>query len=150
MSVEVVEVILIQDDQSSIDAIAQDMIDAGHNFLGFDDFTSALSYLNSSFNSADVIVIDKEVSNISCIEFLQIIQKDKVLKHIPVIVQIDDPQPNGKDIKLLQEGASFYITKPINIDKILCLIKASARNYSKNKKSNESEEFSFVSRVSSK
>lgn len=143
-----IDIILVQNCTSGIDLVGRGMLEFGYRFICFYDPVKALSYLSISKKTPDVIIVDKQMNDMHCKDFLKVMQKSTKLRNVPVIVQIGDSQP-GENIKILQEGAYFYLVKPFKIEDMLRLIKVSIRNYHKSMQE-ENEDNSFISRLKSR
>jgi len=91
------------------------------------DGREALSYLRKEppFAAAlrpGLILLDLNMPGMSGLEFLSVIKADKDLKRLPVVILTTSD--SDKDIAGCYEmGASGYITKPIDIDRFIQVIK---------------------------
>ena len=119
-----VTIVMIEDDEGHARLIERNIRRSGVNneIMPFTDGTSAVNYLLGKDGSglqhkgqALLILLDLNLPDMSGIEILRQVKKNKYLKCAPVVVltTTDDSQ----EIKRCYEfGCNVYITKPVNYE----------------------------------
>ena len=119
-----VTIVMIEDDEGHARLIERNIRRSGVNneIIPFSDGTSAVNYLLGKDGSglahkghALLILLDLNLPDMSGIEILRQVKKNKYLKCAPVVVMTttDDSQ----EIKRCYElGCNVYITKPVNYE----------------------------------
>ena len=119
-----VVIVMIEDDEGHARLIERNIRRSGVNneIMPFTDGTSAVNYLLGKDGSglqhkgqALLILLDLNLPDMSGIEILRQVKKNKYLKCAPVVVltTTDDSQ----EIKRCYElGCNVYITKPVNYE----------------------------------
>jgi DNA-binding response OmpR family regulator len=120
-------IVVVEDDLESLNLATVSLVTAGYGVQGFEDGTLAWEYLENNCKAVDVIILAKTLPGISGMELLKKIQSHNVLKNIPVIIQTVD-SGDGKYKNAIEEGAQFYINKPIEPKKLIRLVKAAIRS----------------------
>ena len=78
----------------------------------------ALDILNNKVNLPDIILLDLNMPKMNGIEFLSILKKDEVLRHIPTIILTTSN--NQRDLlECYKIGVSGYIIKPLKYDEYI-------------------------------
>lgn len=80
-----------------------------NNFIEAEDGDKALKELKRE--KIDIVISDWNMPNMTGIELLRIMRKDKDLKHIPFIMITAEGQRENV-IKAVHEGVSNYVIKP--------------------------------------
>ena len=100
-----------------------------HNHLSVvEDGEEALAYLRREGRYQDVILpdiilLDLNLPKISGTEVLAEIKKDPMLKHIPVII-LTTSEAEQDILKAYDLHANCYITKPVNLDQFLTVVRS--------------------------
>lgn len=73
----------------------------------------------------DIIISDLNLGNcqFNGIDILKLIKKDKITKHIPFIILTGNSSIESEK-SAIELGVSEYITKPVNLDKLIQSVKA--------------------------
>ncbi len=69
----------------------------------------------------DVIIMDKNMPVMGGIEATQILKKDESTKHIPIIFVTSSAMKGDRE-EILQTGCDEYMSKPIDIYKVLEIV----------------------------
>ncbi len=69
----------------------------------------------------DVIIMDKNMPVMDGLEATQILKKDESTKHIPIIFVTSSAMKGDRE-EILQSGCDEYISKPIDIYKLLDIV----------------------------
>lgn len=123
-------VVIIEDDFKDAENIRASLPDDSYSLNLFEDGVDAWLHLESHADEVDVVIMGKTIPNISGMEILDNMQKNAVLKNVPVIVQTVDTR-EGKYTKAISKGADFYITKPLDSRKLFVLVKTAIRTSKK-------------------
>ena len=113
------KILLVDDDQDIRFAIRECMDAAGFQVVEAAEYDAALALMDSSI---DLAVVDIVLTGKSGLEILAHIQDRH--PEMPVII-ISGHSSKENAIEALHKGASGYLEKPINIDKLLHVIKRS-------------------------
>jgi DNA-binding response OmpR family regulator len=135
-------IIAVDDDIESLELVITSLTAAGYGTKAFEDGLLAWLYLQNNVDEISVIILAKTLPNIAGMELLQKIQKHPQLKKIPVIIQTVDSE-DGKYKNAIEQGAQFYLNKPLDAKQIIRFVKAAIR--SRNNNSDDRE--SFVDKV---
>jgi len=119
-------VLIVDDDPLNLVLLAEYINTQGYESLCVENGTFALEAVNSSH--FDVILLDRIMPDIDGIEVLKKIKSNPELESLPVIIQtakVDKP-----DIQEgLNAGANYYVTKPLNKDVLLSIVKTAIEDY---------------------
>lgn len=125
-----IEILLVEDNPGDIRLIVEVLKDGKlHNNLSVvEDGEQALSYLKrgGSYPNAivpDLILLDLNLPKINGTEVLAEIRKDPQLKHIPVII-LTTSEAEQDILKAYDLHANCYITKPVNLDDFLTVVRS--------------------------
>ncbi len=123
------KVLVIDDEKHIVELLKFNLENVNYevhsSYDGLDGFTKIKEI------SPDLILLDWMLPNISGIELLKKIRKDKDLKNIPIIMLTAKNVENDK-IEGLDAGADDYITKPFSIKELLARINSVLRRYNIN------------------
>lgn len=121
-----VKILLIDENVSSLESIAQIYSDEGYNLIlcsyGKEGFELAKS------ESPDIIIISNEISDISSKNLLGMIREDKKLYKMPIMV-LKEKSSEDDMVELLDCGADDYISMPCAERVILSRSRALMRRY---------------------
>ena len=85
--------------------------------------SDALYLLNlPTFSKPDIIFLDLNMSRINGVQFLNIIQKDALLRSIPVVIYTTSKSIAEKEL-CLSLGAAHFITKPYTLSEFIKRVK---------------------------
>lgn len=110
-------ILLIEDDKIEIMKLNRtiDKLNLNHNIIEANNGEDALNYLSKKENLPDIILLDLNMPKINGIEFLSILKKDEVLKHIPTIV-LTTSNNNHDLMECYKIGIAGYILKPLKYE----------------------------------
>lgn len=114
-------VLIVDDDVRNIYSLTKALEAFNMNVITAIDGKEALKALEEQPNT-DVILLDMMMPNMDGYETAQRIRKNPKLKKLPVIA-VTAKAMTGDREKCITAGASDYITKPIDIDQLLSLLR---------------------------
>lgn len=127
---EPIHILLVEDNLGDIRLTQEALKDSKiFNTLSVvNDGKEALSYLKreGKFKNAelpDIILLDLDLPEMDGREFLSIIKNDPKLRLIPIIV-LTVSQSDQDVLKVYNLQASCYITKPVDLDQFLTVVKS--------------------------
>jgi sigma-B regulation protein RsbU (phosphoserine phosphatase) len=121
-------IIIVEDATEDLKKVEDTLIDRDYNIKSFTDGAKAWDFMQNDYNDICVIILAKTLPNIAGMELLHKIRGHAYLTNIPVIIQTIDSGV-GKYKSALEQGAQFYIEKPIDRRQLLTLVKASVRSF---------------------
>ncbi len=110
-------VLLIEDDTIEIMKLNRTIstLKLNHNIVEANNGEDALKILERKEALPDIILLDLNMPKINGIEFLSILKKDSLLKHIPTIVLTTSN--NQKDLlECYKIGIAGYVLKPLRYE----------------------------------
>ena len=110
-------VLLIEDDTIEIMKLNRTIstLKLNHNIIEANNGEDALKILERKETLPDIILLDLNMPKINGIEFLSILKKDSLLKHIPTIVLTTSN--NQKDLlECYKIGIAGYVLKPLRYE----------------------------------
>lgn len=114
-------VLIVDDDIRNIFSLTKTMENYKMNVMTAIDGKDALKQLRAN-PSIDVVLMDMMMPEMDGYESTIAIRKDPKLKNIPVIA-VTAKAMMGDRAKCINAGASDYITKPVDIDQLLSLLR---------------------------
>jgi two-component system, chemotaxis family, response regulator Rcp1 len=124
-----IEILLVEDNKGDIrltmEALQESKV---HNHIAFAyDGDEALMYLRqegkySNSPCPDIVLLDLNLPKKTGIEVLTEIKKDHNLTHIPVVI-LTSSKDEEDILKTYTHHASAYVTKPVDFDKFLKVIR---------------------------
>ncbi|WP_452600350.1 response regulator [Pontimicrobium sp. MEBiC01747] len=113
----ILNILLIEDDTIEIMKLNRSIstLKLNHNIIEARNGEDALKILEQKELLPDIILLDLNMPKINGIEFLSILKKDSLLKHIPTIVLTTSN--NQKDLlECYKIGIAGYVLKPLRYD----------------------------------
>lgn len=112
--------ILIVDDSASMRQMVEIILKgAGHEVTQAVDGADGLKKLSEEF---DVVISDYNMPNMNGVEFISAVRAGSVNRAVPIIMLTteseDEKKQSGK-----QAGATAWVTKPVNKDSLLGVIR---------------------------
>ena len=119
--------IMIVDDSEENRMILQEMVNKlGYVHQSYDNAKDALDYLRQ--NSVDCILLDIKMPEMSGIEMLGLIKRDKHLSDIPIIM-VTGVEDSKSIVDCITNGAQDYVTKPFEPEILSARIKGVIKRY---------------------
>ena len=119
--------IMIVDDSEENRMILQEMVNKlGYIHQSYDNAKDALDYLRQ--NSVDCILLDIKMPEMSGIEMLGLIKRDKHLSDIPIIM-VTGVEDSKSIVDCITNGAQDYVTKPFEHEILSARIKGVIKRY---------------------
>lgn len=114
-------VLAVDDDMRNIYSLTNILEQEGIQVITAYDGLEALKCLNEN-DSIDLVLMDIMMPNMNGYEAIQEIRKNPNWAQLPIIA-VTAKAMNGDREKCMEAGASDYLTKPINSDQLLSLMK---------------------------
>ena len=128
--VDPIRILLVEDSPGdvrlTIEALKDGKVRNDLSIVG--DGVEALAFLNGEGKYAeaprpDLILLDLNLPRMDGRELLAIIKQDEHLKRIPVVV-LTTSEAEADVLRVYDLNANCYITKPVDLDKFITVIKA--------------------------
>lgn len=114
-------VLIADDDMRNIFSLTKALENYKMNVVTAVDGKDALKQLREN-SAVDIVLMDMMMPEMDGYESTREIRKDKKLRNIPVIA-VTAKAMMGDRAKCINAGASDYITKPVDIDQLLSLLR---------------------------
>jgi CheY-like chemotaxis protein len=114
-------ILIIDDDNRNIFALSAILKTKGFDVRAAAGMEEAFKILNS--NRVEFILIDMMMPDMDGYEGIAIIKSNERLENIPVIAVTAQAMKGDKE-KCLAAGADDYVSKPVDIDQLLAILKA--------------------------
>jgi len=115
------KILIIDDDSRNIFALKAVLQAKKFQCLSASSAAEGISILKSS-DEVGMILMDMMMPYMDGYEAIAVIRSDEKIANIPIIAVTAQAMVGDKD-KCLEAGANGYISKPVNIDELLILIK---------------------------
>jgi CheY-like chemotaxis protein len=114
-------ILIIDDDSRNIFALSAILKAKGFTILSAGGMQEAFALLHHN-TAISYILLDMMMPEMDGYEALEKLKQDKRYRHIPVISVTAQAMVGDRE-KCLAAGADGYVSKPVDIDKLLALIK---------------------------
>ncbi len=114
------KVLIIDDDARNIFALTATLKSRSYECVSCLSATEALEILKTQ-NNFDIILIDMMMPEMDGYEAIPLIKALPEYKEIPVIAVTAQAMTGDRE-KCIQAGADDYISKPINVDKLMLVL----------------------------
>lgn len=114
------KIIVIDDDPRNIFALCASLKAKGFDCLSFSTAREAIAMLKGN-GHADAVLMDMMMPEMDGYEAIPTIKLIETRRHVPVIAVTAQAMPGDRE-KCLMAGADAYISKPIDLDKLLELL----------------------------
>ena len=128
--VQPVEILLVEDNPGDVELTKEALADCKmiNNLHVTYDGQEAMDFLHKKepFTNAvtpDLVILDLNLPKLDGREVLKLIKSDENLKKIPVVV-LTTSQSEEDILKMYKHYANCYITKPIDLDQFVTVVKA--------------------------
>ncbi len=114
------KILVIDDDPRNIFALELALRVKGYQPISAPSAVEGISLLQSNPDIA-VLLLDMMMPDMDGYEALQIIKDDPSFKELPIIAVTAQAMAGDRD-KCLRAGANDYVSKPIDLDRLLAVI----------------------------
>ncbi|MEA3444999.1 MAG: response regulator, partial [Bacteroidota bacterium] len=114
-------ILVVDDDMRNLFALTQILEDKGMSVLKAEDGKKAVDALQNGHN-IDLVLMDIMMPVMDGYEAMQTIRKQSRFKSLPIIALTAKAMKEDRE-KCISAGASDYLTKPVNVDKLLSLMR---------------------------
>lgn len=116
------KVLIADDDMRNIFSITKVLENYQMEVIAANDGKEVLDYLEANPNSIDIILMDMMMPTMDGYETTSKIRKDTRLHQMPILA-VTAKAMQGDREKCMQAGASDYISKPIDMDQLISLLR---------------------------
>lgn len=114
-------ILIVDDDYRNIYALKNALEKRGMNILVAKDGVECLDILQAN-DEIDLILMDIMMPNLDGYETMSIIRNQMKITDLPIIALTAKAMINDRD-KSLEAGASDYISKPLNLDQLISVLR---------------------------
>ncbi|OXS72508.1 hybrid sensor histidine kinase/response regulator [Lysinibacillus sp. KCTC 33748] len=114
-------ILIVDDDYRNIYALKNALEKRGMNILVAKDGIECLDIMQAN-DEIDLILMDIMMPNLDGYETMSIIRKQMKIMDLPIIALTAKAMKNDRD-KTLEAGASDYISKPLNLDQLVSVLR---------------------------
>ena len=115
-------VLIADDDIRNIFALTKVLENYQMKIVAANDGKEALEYLQKNPEVVDIILMDMMMPNMDGYEATSHIRSDKQIRQVPILA-VTAKAMQGDREKCIQAGASDYISKPIDMDQLISLLR---------------------------
>ena len=121
-------VLIVEDDQLMTDLLQLYLKEANFKFLSVDNAEKAWEILNDDKLQFDCVLLDRNLPGMSGLELLKQIKSSKKFMDLPVIIETAEVSDTAI-LEGLNNGAYYYLTKPVEKVRLISTLKASVSDY---------------------
>ncbi len=114
-------ILVVDDDMRNLFALTQILEDKGMNVLKAEDGQKAVDTLQNG-HAIDLVLMDIMMPVMDGYEAMQTIRSESRFRKLPIIALTAKAMKEDRE-KCIGAGASDYLTKPVNVDKLLSLMR---------------------------
>ena len=114
-------ILIVDDDTRNIFALSAVLKSRGYNCLAATGVTDALTILEER-KDIGVILLDMMMPEMDGYEAIPRVKQIEHLKNIPIIAVTAQAMMGDKE-RCLEAGANGYISKPVNVDELIAMLK---------------------------
>jgi len=114
-------ILIIDDDTRNIFALSLVLKTKGYYCLSATDAREGLAMLQNN-NRIRLVLLDMMMPEMDGYQMLRIIKADQQLNKFPIVAVTAQAMPGDQE-KCLEAGADYYISKPIDVDDLLRVLK---------------------------
>jgi CheY-like chemotaxis protein/CHASE3 domain sensor protein len=115
------KILLVDDDMRNVFALSKVLKEKGMNIIKADNGRVALQKLKEE-PDVDLVLMDIMMPEMDGYECIQEIRKQKEFKNLPVVALTAKAMKNDRQ-KCLDAGADDYISKPVDVERLLSLMR---------------------------
>ena len=116
------QVLIVDDDMRNVYALANVLDDKGMAVLIAENGKDALEQLRANGDSIDLVLMDIMMPEMDGYEAIRLIREQPAFRRLPIIA-LTAKAMKGDRQKCIESGANDYLSKPIEIDKLLSLLR---------------------------
>lgn len=121
MSTSERKILIVDDDSRNIFALSLTLRSRGYSCVTSTEAPKAIQMMKQD-STIGVVLLDMMMPEMDGYEALGVIREDGVLKNTPVVAVTAQAMPGDRE-KCITAGASAYISKPVNVDELVELLK---------------------------
>jgi CheY-like chemotaxis protein len=114
-------VLIIDDDNRNIFALNLVLRTKGYQCISAPDSRAGIKMMREN-PKIGIVLLDMMMPDMDGYETIAVIKKDPALAHLPIIAVTAQAMPGDRE-KCLEAGANAYVSKPVNIDLMLDILK---------------------------
>lgn len=115
-------VLMADDDIRNIFSLTKALERYQINVISADDGREALNLLQKNAEKVDIVLMDMMMPEMDGYETTRLIRQDKRFKTLPILAVTAKAMMGDRD-KCIAAGASDYISKPVDIDQLISLLR---------------------------
>jgi len=115
-------ILIIDDDARNIFALAATLKSKGFAYISCSEATEAIRVLESDA-AVDMVLIDMMMPDMDGYEAIPLMKRIKGREHVPLIAVTAQAMTGDRE-KCIAAGADDYISKPIDVDKLMHVMDA--------------------------
>ena len=114
-------VLIIDDDLRNTFALSAVLKAKGYNTAIANNMVEAFALLERSANETGIILLDIMMPGMDGYDAIPMLKSTETYKHIPVIAVTAQAMPGDRE-KCIAAGADNYVSKPVDVDRLLKII----------------------------
>lgn len=115
-------VVIADDDIRNVFSLTKALETYGMTVLSASDGKEALSILEGNSDKVDIVLMDMMMPEMDGFESISRIRKNPKLNHLPILAVTAKAMMGDRE-KCIEAGASDYISKPVDIDQLISLLR---------------------------
>jgi len=113
-------ILIVDDDSKNIFALAATLRSRGFKIFTAGSAEEAMIFLQAE-PTIGIVLSDMMMPGTDGYDFIRMIRQNNHLDHIPVIAVTAQAMPGDRE-KCIAAGASDYLSKPIDVDKLMAIL----------------------------
>ena len=113
-------ILIVDDDSKNIFALAATLRSRGFKIFTASSAEEAIIFLQAE-PTIGIVLSDMMMPGTDGYDFIRMIRQNNHLDHIPVIAVTAQAMPGDRE-KCIAAGASDYLSKPIDVDKLMAIL----------------------------
>jgi two-component system cell cycle response regulator DivK len=114
-------ILIIDDDSRNIFALSLVLRTKGYECLSATDARKGIEILKNN-NGIGIVLLDMMMPDMDGYEAIANIRKEPALQQLPIVAVTAQAMPGDRE-KCIEAGADAYISKPVNVDAMLEILK---------------------------